>query len=315
MRVRQQRAPAVRVLVVTGAASGIGRATARRFHAAGVRVHGVDVDEAGLATLAAEIGDGFWPHRADCRDPRAMADLAEAVFDREGRVDVLHNNAGVVVCGRAVELALEDWRYAIDVNLLGVVHGVQAFVPRMARQGGGGHVVNTASISGLLGFPLCGPYSASKFAVVGLSECLDAELAPQGIRVTALCPGMVDTAVMENGRLGLPGRGQALLRAAVARFALSPEEVGTAVWEVVRRRRGGIRVLGMGTRPLWWLRRQSPAGFGVAMSALSRWFLPPLDAEHPLPPLDAEHHLPPLDAEHHLPPLDAEHHLPPQEAP
>ena len=262
-----------RVVVVTGAASGIGRATARAFLEAGARVHAVDIDEPGLARLRAEATGDLTPHVIDCRDADAVARLADAVHAAHGALDVMHNNAGVVVVGRAETLDVASWRRAIDINLMGVVHGIQAFLPTMVETGKGGHIVNTASVSGLVGFPLCGPYCASKYAVVGLTESLDGELAAHGIRVLALCPGMVDTAVVHNGQLDLPGQGRQMLLDAMARFALRPEDVAAEVLDGVRRGRGGVRVLGLGTRPMWWLRRAAPDGFGLANRWLSRFVL------------------------------------------
>lgn len=262
------------VVVVTGAASGIGRATAEAFCEAGAWVHGVDVDAPRLrgvaeALPAAKTGR-FIVHEVDCRDAKAVMDLSDAVYAAHGRVDVLHNNAGVVVCGRAETLDLAAWRRAIDINFLGVVHGLVAFLPRMTAQPGGGHIVNTASISGLVGFPICAPYSATKFAVVGLTAVLDAELAPRGVRVSALCPGMVRTRVMETGQVDLPGPGRQWLARAMERHGLAPEQVARAVLAEVRWGRGGVRPLGLGSRQLWWLQRLWPTGMGVLFAGLSR---------------------------------------------
>jgi len=199
-----------------------------------------------------------------------MEELAALVFKNAGRVDLLHLNAGVMIGGRVETLAVEEWRRAIEVNLLGAVNGVCAFVPRMMRQGGGGHLVVTASVAGLVGFPLCGPYSASKFGLVGLCESLGPELAAAGIWVTAICPGMVRTQILERGRVELPGKGRGILDQAMARFALSPEEVASEVMTAFRKRRGGILVMGIGTRPLWWLHRLARGGYGAAMEAICR---------------------------------------------
>ncbi|MFH2009123.1 MAG: SDR family oxidoreductase [bacterium] len=261
------------VVVITGAGSGIGRATATAFVEEGARVHGVDVEPERLAELALELterGGRFAAHVLDVRDAQGMLRLAEEVVTAHGRVDVLHNNAGLVVGGPVEQLTLEDWRLAVDVNLMGVIHGIHAFVPHMIAQGGGAHIVNTGSLAGLLGFPVVSPYSATKFAVVGLSESLDAELAPHDIRVTAICPGAVRTRALEGGRLTLPGRGMELLGAVMDRFAMSPEQVAREVLRVVRRRQGGVRPIGRETLPLWLFRRSSVAAYEHLMRLLSR---------------------------------------------
>lgn len=169
-----------KVVVITGAASGIGRALARAFSEKGARLHLVDIDADGVKSVAAELQAAA--HALDCTRAKAMGSLADEIFSAEGRVDVLCNNAGVVCGGPVEEIPLKDWRWSVDVNLWGVIHGIRAFVPKMIEQGGESHIVNTASMAGLVPFPFVAPYVASKFAVAGLSEALDCELAPRGIR-------------------------------------------------------------------------------------------------------------------------------------
>lgn len=262
-----------KVAVITGAGSGIGRATAVAFAKEGAHVHGVDVREDRLVELHRELDEqrlDFSGHVVDVRDPDAVQGLADDVFAERRRVDVLYNNAGVVVGGPVQHLSLEDWRLAVDVNLLGVIHGVHAFLPRMILQGGGGHIVNTASIAGLLAFPMVTPYVTTKFAVVGLSEALDQELAPHDIRVSGLCPGAVRTRVLDDGVLGLPGRGRELLERWVKHFGLTPEDVAAEVLDDVRRKRGGVRTFGLGSKPLWLLRRSSVSAYERIMWEIGR---------------------------------------------
>lgn len=261
------------VVVITGAGSGIGRATATAFAEQGAHVYGADLREDWLVELHRELdgrGLEFSGRVVDVRDPDALAGLAEDVFSERRRVDVLFNNAGVVVGGPTHQLTLEDWRLAVDVNLLGVIHGIHAFLPRMIAQGGGGHIVNTASIAGLLAFPMVTPYTTTKFAIVGLSEALDMELAPHDIRVSGLCPGAVRTRVLEDGVLGLPSKGRELLDRWVKHFAMTPEAVAAEVLDDVRRHRGGVRTFGLGSKPMWWLRRSSVAGYERLMWELGR---------------------------------------------
>ena len=244
-----------KVVVITGAASGIGRAVARAFSEKGARVHLVDIDADGLKSLAAELG--ATAHKVDCTGAKAVQALADAVFAAEGRVDVLCNNAGVVCGGPVEEIPLKDWRWAIDVNLWGVIHGVRAFVPRMLQQGGEGHIVNTSSMAGLVPFPFVAPYVASKSAVAGLSEALDCELAPRGIRVTALCPGAVKTNVMRSGRLKLPGTWTERITGLVDRRGATPEQAAKDVLSAIRRKRP-LQISGATSMfPLWIIKRAS----------------------------------------------------------
>jgi NAD(P)-dependent dehydrogenase (short-subunit alcohol dehydrogenase family) len=191
-----------RVAVVTGAADGIGFALCEAFAAAGASVVMADIDVARLEAAAARLpGDRALAVPADVSRPESVEALADAAFERFGTVHVLCNNAGVVLPGRRIWNApLADVEWMLRVNFMGVVHGIQAFVPRMLRGGEPGHVVNTASVGGLLGFPSIGAYSASKFAVVGLSESLHHDLherdAPIGVSV--LCPGATATGLGRN---------------------------------------------------------------------------------------------------------------------
>ncbi len=154
------------------------------------------------AAVAAEIesaGGGAMAHVVDVADPEAVEALARDVFETDRRVDILHNNAGIGHAGNIEATTMEDWQRVINVNLLGVAYGVQAFVPRMLAQGRPAVVVNTASEAGLVPTARMAPYTASKFGVVGMSEALNAELAPRGIRVIAVCPGIINTAIVRTG--------------------------------------------------------------------------------------------------------------------
>ena len=191
-----------KIAVVTGAGSGIGRSTARLFARQGARVHVVDVNGDSAAAVAAEVkaaGGDAVAHVVDVADPEAVERLARDVFDTDRRVDILHNNAGIGHAGNIEATTMEDWQRVINVNLLGVAYGVQAFVPRMLAQGRPAVVVNTASEAGLVPTARMAPYTASKFGVVGMSEALNAELAPRGIHVIAVCPGIINTAIVRTG--------------------------------------------------------------------------------------------------------------------
>lgn len=248
-----------KVVVITGAGSGIGLATAGAFAAAGARLHLVDIDAERLEVAAEQLScsaPSVVTHLVDCADGAAVEQLAESVYERDGRVDVLHNNAGVCVGGPVEQVALSDWQWIVGVNLWGVIHGVHAFVPRMIRQGGGGHLVNTASMAGLVGLPMVVPYSTTKFAIVGLSEALDAELCAHGIRVTVVCPGAVRTELMRDGRLRLPGKWADRIQRAFVRHSASPERLADQIVAAVRRERSMVISAGH-MLPLWLLKRSS----------------------------------------------------------
>ncbi len=192
-----------RVLVVTGGASGIGRGIASAAVAEGMKVVLADIDTARLTAAAAALpasGNDVVAVPTDVRDPTAVDHLAQAALDAFDRVDVICNNAGVWTLGSAWETALDDWRWVVDVNLWGVVYGVRTFVPLLLANPDGGHVVNVASMGGLVAGTLTGSYAATKHAVVGLSKTLRAELASQRppVGVSVVCPGRVDTSVLDN---------------------------------------------------------------------------------------------------------------------
>jgi NAD(P)-dependent dehydrogenase (short-subunit alcohol dehydrogenase family) len=188
---------------VTGAASGIGFALSRRFAEAGMNVMLADIETDALVA-AVENLHAITPHvrgvGCDVADPVSVERAAKASYEAFGSVHVVCNNAGVGGGSGIDNVALDTWRWVIDVNLMGVLHGIRTFLPHIRAHGEGGHIVNTASMAGMnsgLGFS---PYSASKFAVVNMSEGLAKQLAPLGIGVTVLCPGFVRTRIWESGR-------------------------------------------------------------------------------------------------------------------
>jgi NAD(P)-dependent dehydrogenase (short-subunit alcohol dehydrogenase family) len=195
-----------KVAVVTGAASGIGLGLARRFAGEGMRVVLADVEGAPLDAATAELAEAFGADNAlgvltDVRDDDAVDSLAAAAYERFGTVHVLCNNAGVGVGGLTWTVPADRWRWAVDVNLLGVARGIRAFVPRMIEQGEG-HVVNTASAAGILTGPAMAPYYATKHAVVALSESLyfDLQLTASAVGVSVLCPEWVRTNIADSER-------------------------------------------------------------------------------------------------------------------
>ncbi|MEW2391242.1 SDR family oxidoreductase [Streptomyces venezuelae] len=192
------------LVLVTGAGSGIGRATAFAFAEAGARVVAVDRDAesaARTAEMSRLIGaPDAWGETVDVSDEQAMEKLAARVAAEYGVVDVLVNNAGIGLAGSFLDTTGDDWKKVLDVNLWGVIHGCRLFGKQMAERGQGGHIVNTASAAAYQPSKALPAYSTSKAAVLMLSECLRAELADQGIGVSAICPGIVNTNITSTSR-------------------------------------------------------------------------------------------------------------------
>jgi len=177
---------------VTGAASGIGFALAEGLLKRGAKVMLVDIDAKGLAAARKKLGtDNTAIAVCDVADPDAVKTAAASAIDIFGNVHLVFNNAGVSLPGRPGRIALEDWRWITDINILGVVYGCESFIPHIMEHGEGGHIINTASTAGHLTGIGMAPYFASKFAVVGYSEALSQELAETNIGVSCLCPTWV----------------------------------------------------------------------------------------------------------------------------
>ena len=251
------------VAVITGGGSGIGEGLARACHAAGMRVVLGDVEEEQAARVAndvRELGGDAIGVRADVSSRESLEELAARAYEAFDAVHLLCNNAGVLTASPLVETPETDWEWTLGVNLMGPVHGVRAFVPRMREQAGDeAHIVNTSSVAGTFaieGQPI-GVYTASKYAVVGYSEMLRLELAAEDIGVSVLCPGGVATRIQEAGRnrpdaLGGPvgqapeDRARRRERAAATGVspdrgnrppAMTPREVGERVLDGVRANR------------------------------------------------------------------------------
>ena len=241
-----------RVAVVTGAASGIGRAMAERFLAEGMSVAMADIETDALQAAAASLEDRgvILTVPTDVSDPQSVDDLARAVRERFGTFHVVCNNAGVGGhFGRTWEAPLEEWRWLFDVNMWGVIHGIRSFVPTLIEQRLG-HVVNTASMAAWRGAPALGPYCATKHAVLAISDSLRVELEEggSGVGVSVVCPGVISTRISTSERnwpshLGAqPGfpdddrsiRMRERLRVGTTTGGEPPSDVAEAVVEAIR---------------------------------------------------------------------------------
>jgi NAD(P)-dependent dehydrogenase (short-subunit alcohol dehydrogenase family) len=266
-----------RTALVTGAASGIGRASALAFGRHGADLVICDLDEAGLAatgTALAEMGRRVLARRVDVADPAAMERFAAEVEAETGTPDLLMNNAGVGLGARFLDTTLEDWNWIVGINLLGVVHGCHFFVPRMIARGRGGHVVNTASAAAYTPSDVLAAYATTKYAVLGLSESLRIELAPHGIGVTALCPGIIDTPITRSSRLrgSLVGAREQMAES-YRRRGYTPERVAENLLKAIAKNRAIAPV----SPEAWigyYLKRLSPALVRWIGAAAGRRSLP-----------------------------------------
>jgi NAD(P)-dependent dehydrogenase (short-subunit alcohol dehydrogenase family) len=226
--------------LITGAASGIGRATAHALAKEGMKLVVCDVDEAGLSSLSAELGDAIvLSRRVDVADRAQMIAVADAVHADLPALDVLVNNAGVGLAGGVAQTSLDDWDWIVGVNLMGAVHGNALFVPKMIERKAGGHVVNVASALGYFGAPYVLAYATTKAAVMGMSESLRAELAPKGIGVSVICPGIVQTGIIGSMRFPAnePDRvtkSRAKIEGLYAKRGYGPEGVAAAIVSAIR---------------------------------------------------------------------------------
>lgn len=253
------------IAVVTGAGSGIGRSMALLLGKLGAKVHAADLNGASAIDTAGTINDAGGEavaHTLDVTDAAAVAKLAEEIFAADGRVDILHNNAGIGHAGPIEETPLEDWQKVLDVNLFGVINGLNAFVPKMIEQGGNAHVVNTASMAGLQASAGMAPYCTSKFGVVGMSISLDAELKNKGIRVTALCPGIINTAIVKESTMrgAIENRHDKLTNFYKKRGA-SPDVVARDAVTAILRNQVIKPTPWWQVSPGWWLMRVSPRAY------------------------------------------------------
>lgn len=247
-----------KLVLVTGAGSGIGRATAAAFARKGARLVVCDVSAARLQEVADELGGQCAMSRVvDVGDRAAMTAFADEVH-RLGALDVLVNNAGVAVGGGILDTPLDSWDWLLRVNLHGVIHGCHLFAPRMVERRSG-HIVNLSSIFGYFAPPSVIAYVTSKFAVLGMSMSMRAELAPFGVGVTAMCPGLIKTNIVEGSRIAgslSPARDK--VAGIFARRGSPPERVADAILSAVEHNRAVVPVAPEAWA-MWGLVRLAPS--------------------------------------------------------
>ena len=256
-----------REVLITGAASGIGRAAALAFAREGASLWLCDRNHEGAEETATQARGKAVRVRAlecDVTDEAAVQAIAARVREEAGALDVLVNNAGIGSAGRFLETSLETWRRVMDVNLMGVVHGCHAFLPDMVERGRGGHVVNTASAAAFVAPADMPVYASSKFAVLGFTESLRADMANHGIGVTALCPGIINTGIVAGsimeGRMADPERHGKVVRF-YERRNYTAEDVATALLRAIRRN-VGVQPVSPEAWGLYYGKRLAPAVTG-----------------------------------------------------
>ena len=254
--------PCRRHALITGAASGLGRALAVRLARDGWHVAVCDVDDAGgreTVSLVEQAGGTGQAERLDVTLPAEWESLRDRLRGQWERIDLLVNNAGVSGAGEVGRFPLDDWRWILNVNLFGVIHGCHCFVDWLAENPDRPHIVNTASMAAVVSAPTMGGYNVSKAGVVSLSETLYAELLHRGVGVTVLCPGFVQTRLLDAGRWHRP----ALKLRAEERFAearITADDVAEATLRAIRRRQLYV-VLPLRGRIFWRLKRLVPQWF------------------------------------------------------
>ncbi len=248
----------IRTAIITGAGGGIGRELSVAMAKRGVHVVACDLKAEAAEETAARItgaGGSSTARALNVADEKAFTSLAEEIRTDRGSIDYLFNNAGIGIGGEARDFSLDDWRSVIDVNLYGVIHGISAIYPGMVAQGSG-HIVNTASLDGLVPYPNHISYTASKYAVVGLSMALRIEAAPLGVKVSVVCPARVKTSIFETSRVINADR-EKLLKIANAAPGITPETCAKRIIAAMDRNED-IILPSAYARFSWQLERMSP---------------------------------------------------------
>jgi NAD(P)-dependent dehydrogenase (short-subunit alcohol dehydrogenase family) len=247
-----------KVAVITGGAGGLGRALAEEMAARGCYLVLADVNADLLDATAAALrasGAQIDARTVDVRDAAAVRELVDDAFHQLGRIDYLFNNAGVNLCAELRDTTLEDWDLLIDVNFRGVIHGIHAAYPIMREQGFG-HIVNIASAAGLIPAPAEGAYAATKHAVVGLSSSLRIEAEAFGVKVSVVCPGLIDTPILDSTKY-VNFNADAITSVSPER-PMEPRKVARRILRGVDRNRFFI-VISATAQALWRVHRYAPA--------------------------------------------------------
>lgn len=259
------------VAVITGAASGIGAGLARQAASVGMKLVLADWDEAALTNVADSLPSEVLAVPTDVRDEAAVQSLAEAALERFGEIDLVFNNAGVLSSGLTWEIDSATWQRALDINIGGVMNVIRAFVPKLIAADRPARIINTSSLGGFLTSPFMSPYSATKFAIVAISEALAGELAAQRskVQVSLLAPGPVKSAIMDEKAPPQTAEFMDMLRGMNDENGMTPGELAKLVFEAIERGEYWIFPhpdmldTGLRDRTKMILERRQPTGFGL----------------------------------------------------
>jgi NAD(P)-dependent dehydrogenase (short-subunit alcohol dehydrogenase family) len=256
-----------KIAIMTGGASGIGFAVAKELAQRGSVLVLADINAEGAEKAAGEIVTAGGKAHATCVDVTRAGQVERLVgetAEKYGRLDYLFNNAGIAIIGEVRDMTLDDWRRIVDINLWGVIYGTMAAYPLMIEQGFG-HIVNIASVAGLIGIPTFASYCTTKHAVVGLSTALRAEAAAFGVNVSVVCPGFVRTELFENSTLLKANREEATSTAEKA--AIKVDDAALKIVSGVEKNKSIIN-FPLSARIGWWLHRLQPS---ILSSLMNRW--------------------------------------------
>ena len=262
-----------RKVFISGAASGIGRATALAMARSGARLFLADINQPGLdqtCRMCAQAGGEVCLARAfDVADYQAFADFAHEVHRGYGVMDILINVAGIALFSQIEDMRHSDWERVIKVNLWGVIHGLECFVPQMIRQGRGGHIVSVSSTAGIIGLPWHAVYAGTKHALVGISEVLRYDLKKHRIGVSVVCPGAVNTGLVQSAEIhARQGAGDTLRRLFV-KVALDPERVADIIMDAILKRKFLV-ITSPDIKTLYFLKRHLFPLYHLVMLLLTR---------------------------------------------
>jgi NADP-dependent 3-hydroxy acid dehydrogenase YdfG len=258
---------------ITGAASGIGRATAQAMGKLGCRLFLTDIDENGLKKTVDSIsnagGKVCLARAFDVGDYQAVSAFAKEVHDAYGPLDILVNVAGVALFSQIEDMEHSDWEKVIKVNLWGVIHGMECFVPEMIRVGHGGHVVSVSSTAGLIGLPWHAVYAGTKHAVVGISEVLRYDLKKHNIGVSVICPGAVNTGIVQSVKINASPESLDKAREIFLKIAIAPEKVADMIINAVRCRKFMV-ITSFDIKLFYFLKRYFHPLYHLVMLAIAR---------------------------------------------
>ena len=266
-----------RWIVVTGAGSGIGRAIAMHGARSGANLAICDIEPGRLAQTESDLralGAQVVASEVDVAKAASVQRFADAVHEQVDAIDIVVNSAGVALAASALETTRADWEWIVGINLMGAVHVCAAFCPAMITRGTGGHVVNIASLDGFVAMEGMAAYSTTKFAVIGYSEALRAELARSGIGVSAICPGPVRTAIVDD----MPERGRFAgsyadrIRSENSRTAISPDRVALVTFRAITKNTA-VRPITALAWMIYYMKRLAPGATARAMNRTEQRFL------------------------------------------